>query len=163
MSDAWCGGLHAAALVSVLAYFVEVNKSTAILGMPRDADKLGGDTMQQDEREFLAKQEFGYLSTVGRVSGKTHTIEIWFVLEAATIYLLSGGRDQADWVKNARQNPQVSMRIAEQVFAGRARLLVAGEEDRQARDLVFAKYQPIHDEDLRDWRERSLAVAIDLV
>ncbi len=35
--------------------------------------------------------DFCYLTTRGRVSGRPHEIEIWFALEGRTLYLLSGG------------------------------------------------------------------------
>jgi hypothetical protein len=40
--------------------------------------------------ERLAGEDFCYLTTVGRRSGKAHTIEIWFALENGKLYLLSG-------------------------------------------------------------------------
>jgi deazaflavin-dependent oxidoreductase (nitroreductase family) len=118
--------------------------------------------MVNQDFEQLAKEEFGYLTTTGRVSGRQHTIEIWFALEGRTIYMLAGGRDKSDWVKNARKQPKVGFRIGDQHFQGHARELEAGEEDSLVRRIVVAKYQPIHNEDLSDWGRTSLAVAIDL-
>ena len=40
----------------------------------------------------LADEQFCYLTTRGRISGRAHRIEIWFALDAATLYMLSGGR-----------------------------------------------------------------------
>lgn len=110
----------------------------------------------------LANEEFGYLTTIGRVSGREHTIEIWFALEGRTIYMLAGGRDKSDWVKNARKQPKVRFRIRDQHFQGHARILAAGEEDSLARRIVVAKYQPIYNEDLSDWGRTSLVVAVDI-
>ena len=39
--------------------------------------------------------DFCYLTTVGRKSGLARTIEIWFGRERDTVYLLSGGGDEA--------------------------------------------------------------------
>ena len=50
----------------------------------------------------LANDDYCYLTTVGRVTGKPHEIEIWFGMIGDTIYLLSGGGDKSDWVKMAR-------------------------------------------------------------
>jgi hypothetical protein len=36
-----------------------------------------------------------YLTTTGRVSGRPHTIEIWFALQDRTLYVLSGWRRSA--------------------------------------------------------------------
>ena len=48
--------------------------------------------------ERLADQDFAYLTTIGRRTGKAHTIEIWFGLQDGRMYMLSGGDDRADWV-----------------------------------------------------------------
>ena len=38
----------------------------------------------------LGEEAFCYLTTVGRVTGRPHTIEIWFAREGSTVYMLSG-------------------------------------------------------------------------
>jgi deazaflavin-dependent oxidoreductase (nitroreductase family) len=111
----------------------------------------------------LAKEEYCYLTTTGRVSGKPHEIEIWFGLQNGTLYLLSGGGEQSDWVKNLRKNPSVTVRIAKQVFAGTARLVSAKEEDTLARSLLAEKYQEWEEgQTLSKWARTALPVAIDL-
>jgi deazaflavin-dependent oxidoreductase (nitroreductase family) len=82
----------------------------------------------------LAEEDFCYLTTRGRVTGRPHEIEIWFALipEAQTLYMLSGGGDRSDWVKNLRRNPQVTVRIAGKRFSGRAREARDAEEDELA-------------------------------
>ena len=69
----------------------------------------------------LAGEDFCYLTTTGRVSGRPHTIEIWFALNESTLYMLSGGMDRSDWVKNSLHLPDVTVRIKDRVFAGKAR------------------------------------------
>jgi len=110
----------------------------------------------------LADDDFCYLTTTGRRSGRAHTIEIWFALQGQTIYLLSGGRDRSDWVKNAQRRPEVQVRIREQVFSGQARLVTDGQEDTLARKIVYDKYTPRDSDDLSDWARTSLPVAVDL-
>lgn len=106
--------------------------------------------------------DYCYLTTRGRVTGKAHEIEIWFALEGRTVYLLSGGHDRSDWVKNLRRTPTVSVRIGETTYPGTARIVDAGDEDERARSLLVEKYQPRYSGDLQDWRKRGLPVAIDL-
>jgi hypothetical protein len=45
----------------------------------------------------LAAEDFCYLTTRGRVSGRPHTIEIWFAQSERTLYMLAGGREGSDW------------------------------------------------------------------
>ena len=115
-----------------------------------------------DDLASIADESYCYLTTIGRVSGEPREIEIWFGLEGTTIYMLSGGRDRSDWVKNLMREPAVHVRIADRTFAGRARLVDDPDEDDRARRLLFEKYAPGYSGDLADWRARSLPVAVDL-
>ena len=112
------------------------------------------------------RQPFCYLTTVGRVSGRPHTIEIWFALQGPTLYLLSGGGDRSDWVRNLSARPAVTVRIGRRdaaELAGRARVVEPGsDEDELARRLVVGKYQPTYGGDLSSWRRSALPVAVDL-
>ena len=110
----------------------------------------------------LTEEQYCYLTTTGRVSGEPREIEIWFGLEGSTLYMLSGGRDRSDWVKNLRKTPAVSVRIAERTFEGRARVVTDPDEDARARRLLFDKYAAGYSGDLTDWRESSLPIAVDL-
>jgi deazaflavin-dependent oxidoreductase (nitroreductase family) len=117
--------------------------------------------MATDLRQF-ADDDFCYLITTGRVTGRPHTIEIWFAMQEHTIYMLAGGRDSSDWVRNALRSPEVTVRIRDITYAGQARVLEAGGEDALARRIVVDKYQPGYGEDLAGWGRESLVVAVDL-
>jgi deazaflavin-dependent oxidoreductase (nitroreductase family) len=110
----------------------------------------------------LSDEDFCYLTTTGRRSGQPHTIEIWFALQGGTVYMLAGGREKADWVKNARQHPEVQLRIRDRLFAGRARLVNDAQEDALARKIVYDKYTPRDSDDLTEWARTALPVAVDL-
>ena len=110
----------------------------------------------------FADDDFCYLTTTGRVSGRPHTIEIWFAQSGQSLYLLAGGRYDADWVKNLLRAPAVSVRLRDQLLAGQARVIEPGAEDALARQLVVGKYQPRDSDDLSEWGRSALAVAIDL-
>ena len=117
-----------------------------------------------DELEALAREQFCYLTTTGRKSGKGHTIEIWFAMEPGgrTLYMLSGGGDRSDWVRNLQAEPRVTVRLGTEQFTARGRVVEDPEEDARARTLVFDKYQPRYNGELVTWRGRALPVAIDL-
>ena len=111
----------------------------------------------------LAAEEYCYLTTTGRVTGGPHEIEIWFALvpERDTLFMLSGGRDRADWVKNLRRDPNVTIRINGETFSGRAREPVDDEEDDLARRLLVEKYDRVPGT-LAAWRRTALPIAVDL-
>jgi deazaflavin-dependent oxidoreductase (nitroreductase family) len=106
--------------------------------------------------------DYCYLTTVGRVTGSDHEIEIWYVREDAAVYMLAGAGEQSDWVRNLQAEPAVRVRIDDVTHDGCGRVVTDPDEDRHARTVVFAKYQPRNAGELVTWRERALPVAIDL-
>ena len=113
-------------------------------------------------RSELGAEPCCYLTTRGRVSGRPHRIEIWFALAGDTLYLLSGGRERSDWVRNLRRSPEVTVELGRQLFAGRARIVDDADEDERARTLVHDKYAGSYGGDLSRWRRSALPVAVDL-
>lgn len=108
-----------------------------------------------------ASEEFCYLTTIGRVTGRPHEIEIWFALNDQTFYMLSGGRDRSDWVKNLEHTPGVAVRVGGERFEGRARIVEDSGEDELARRLLVEKYER-RPGSLADWRRTALPVAVEL-
>lgn len=117
-------------------------------------------------QEILAElkaQDYCYLTTKGRVSGKPHRIEIWFGVERDSIFLLAGGGEKSDWVKNLKSNPEVRVRIAKQHFGGAAQLVRDANIDAMARRLLATKYYGWSEgKKLNDWASTALPVKIEL-
>ncbi len=86
-----------------------------------------------------ADTENCYLGTVGRVSGRTHEVEIWFGVVDDVLYMINGS-GAADWYRNALANPQVTVRIDDEQQAGIAFPLDDPELRRRIGDLMGAKY-----------------------
>lgn len=118
--------------------------------------------MRSDLSKFTSL-DYCYLTTIGRVTGKPHTIEIWFALDGRTLYLLSGGGEASDWVKNLKRAPNVTVRLHRTHFSGQARIVEEKQEDALARRLVVTKYTPRYSDDLTEWGKTALPVAVDLV
>lgn len=111
----------------------------------------------------LGDEDYCYLTTTGRVSGRSREIEIWFALAGDVLYMLSGGRERSNWVRNLVREPAVSVRIGGASFDGRGRVIASGdEEDALARRLLFDKYSRRSSGDLTRWRDCALPVALDL-
>jgi deazaflavin-dependent oxidoreductase (nitroreductase family) len=58
-------------------------------------------------------EEYCYLTTVGRRTGRPHTIELWFAARGDTLYLISGGGDRSDWVRNLQADGAAIVRVGE--------------------------------------------------
>ncbi len=110
----------------------------------------------------MAADDYCYLTTTGRRTGRPHRIEIWYATEDDTLYLLSGGGRSADWVRNLLAEPAVLVEVDGDELPARARVLDDGDVEQRARSLVFAKYAPRSSSDLTNWRDRALPVALDL-
>jgi deazaflavin-dependent oxidoreductase (nitroreductase family) len=65
-------------------------------------------------------------------------VEIWFARRGGTVYLLSGGGERADWVRNLSRQPRVTLRVGTVRRASHARIITDPAEDRLARQLVAA-------------------------
>ena len=108
-----------------------------------------------------ADLDYAYLTTTGRHSGRPHRIEIWFALVDGVVYLLSGGGDRSEWVRNLRISPEVVVELGDERRTRRARVVTDPEEDQVARGAVVGKYTPRYRGDLEDWGRTSLVVAVD--
>ena len=120
-----------------------------------------GEVMTFNLQDF-AGEDYCYLTTTGRITGRPHTVEIWFALHNQTLYILSGGMDRSDWVKNALRQPHVTIKIRKSVFEGQARPVKDADEDALVRALLFEKYSP-RDGELEEWARTSLPMAFGLV
>lgn len=101
-----------------------------------------------------------YLTTVGRRTGRPHRIEIWFGEEDGRVFMLAGGRDRSDWVRNLKANSRVTVELGDETHSGDARVIDPGtSDDRRARELLVAKYR--EGNNLDEWGSTSLAVLIE--
>jgi len=110
----------------------------------------------------FADEQYCYLTTIGRVTGRPHRIEIWFAIDGDALYMLSGGGDCSDWVRNLSRDPEVTVEVGGDRFAGRARVVTDAAEDERARTLVHDKYAGTYGGDLGGWRRSALPIAVDL-
>ena len=113
--------------------------------------------------EDLAGLPFCYVTTRGRRTGRPHTIEIWFGLRDGTVYLLSGGGDRSDWVRNLKVDPSVEVRLGEATYSAKARVVTDSDEDAMARRLLAAKYQGwTEGRPLSGWATSALPIALEV-
>lgn len=124
----------------------------------------GGTAMSEptDAGRRSSGDDYCYLTTSGRRTGRPHRIEIWYEADGDTLYLLAGGGRSSDWVQNLEADPAVLVEVGEVTRHARGRVLDRGDEAERARSLVFAKYAPRYEGDLTGWRQRALPVALDL-
>ncbi|MBI3989095.1 MAG: nitroreductase family deazaflavin-dependent oxidoreductase [candidate division NC10 bacterium] len=84
-----------------------------------------------------------YLTAIGWKSGLPREIEIWFTAQNGRYYVIAEHHEQAHWVKNIRQNPEVSLRVGGKEYRGLARILDPRRESdlcREVSEQSEAKY-----------------------
>ncbi len=62
---------------------------------------------KDDLKERLARYRQIKLSVIGRKSGQTISIPVWFVLEGENLYLLPVQGSDTQWYKNVLKNPTI--------------------------------------------------------
>ena len=114
-------------------------------------------------QQWLARwagEPYAYLTTIGRRTGRPHRIEIWFAAHDGRVYLLAGGREQSDGVRNLQANAHVTVELGGETHVGVARVLQPGTvEDQRARELLVGKYR--EGDNLDEWGRTALPVAIE--
>lgn len=111
----------------------------------------------------VASQKFIHLTTKGRKTGRSYTVELWFAVSGAKLYLSHEGK-QTDWMKNIRKNEAVAFEIGGKHFTGNARLLEdITEEAWTGKVALYEKYYgKAAKEVIVDWFSLSKLLAIDL-
>ena len=79
-----------------------------------------------------------------------------------SVWLISGGRDESDWVRDLLADPRARVRIGEQSMAMRARCPIfdAAERDAAAR-MLHAKYATQVSGTADEWAANAYLVALD--
>ncbi len=109
--------------------------------------------------EELLGERYCYLSTTGRVTGRRHTAELWFVPAEGGVYLFSGSGGLTTWCLNLQAVDQGVLRIDGRSWLVRAAFL-RDDDERRARALLafHQKYDPPGKDRTGNWL-RAAAVA----
>jgi len=81
------------------------------------------------------EQEFLYLTTRGRKTGRARQIEIWFTRRGRSYYLVSEHGARAHWVQNLLVEPRARWRVGTARLDGRARLVRVETAPALVRDI----------------------------
>jgi len=115
---------------------------TATLGIAAaSAQPIGGEptTSVPVMLATVRDQRNVQLTTIGRRSGKPHTVPVWFVVDGDRIYL-STLDPSRDWVRNTKKNPEVRFDFGGTVLAGQLRTVTDPALDTKIRQALRDKY-----------------------
>lgn len=102
--------------------------------------------------------QYCYLTTIGRVSGRPHMVEIWFVVNDDHVWLFTESHGRADWVRNLQREPKVSIRIGETQVSANAEV-VDVQPNAFVRQKLAERYRS-SDDDLTEWVSSALVVRV---
>lgn len=111
--------------------------------------------------EELRDEQFCYVTTTGRKTGRPHEIEIWFVVHEGALFLMSGGGDRSDWLRNMKVHPQVRVRVGERELFALAEIDPSDADQPAVRRAMAAKYQGWEPgAELSAWARTALVVRL---
>jgi hypothetical protein len=103
------------------------------------------------------------LTTFGRVTGRRHTVELWFAVSDGDIYLSHEGAS-TDWMKNLRNIDQVEFIITGNHFIGRARIVAEMAVFDRGKQALYHKYYGSAPADtIDDWFSESSVIEISAI
>ena len=110
----------------------------------------------------VSSAKFTHLTTIGRRTGKSHTVELWFAFKDGRVYLSHEGRE-TDWMKNINKNREVSFEIGGKRLTGKGRYLQDGTSE--AWTCKLALYEKYYGEAtkavIEDWFSLSKVLVIE--
>ncbi len=74
----------------------------------------------------------------GRKSGNRYEETIWFVIDSDAIYL--NGNMDTQWPRNLQANPEITMRIGQEIFHGKANLVTEPSDRERIFGMIARKY-----------------------
>ena len=108
----------------------------------------------------VGDEKYIYLTTIGRNTGRTHTVELWFAIAGGKIYLSHEGA-YTDWMKNIIKNDLVEYRIRDTHFKGTARIVTGGDVFETGKSALYLKYYGhASKEIIDDWFSMSTVTEI---
>jgi hypothetical protein len=109
--------------------------------------------------EELRPEHYCVLATPGRVTGRSHSAELWFIPAEGGVYLMSGSGGLTQWCLNLQAGEQGVLRIGERAWLGRASILDRDDPDRaRALEAFHDKYDPPEKDRTEPWLRNAIVV-----
>jgi deazaflavin-dependent oxidoreductase (nitroreductase family) len=93
-----------------------------------------------DLKDRLARYHEIKISVIGRKSGKTISIPVWFVLEGEKLYLLPVQGSDTQWYKNVLKNPQIRIDARDAEAKVSARPITKSDSVKSVMEKFREKY-----------------------
>ncbi|MDX1659051.1 MAG: nitroreductase/quinone reductase family protein [Nitriliruptorales bacterium] len=112
-----------------------------------------------DLPDYLHDERYCYLTTQGRVTGRRHTAELWFIPTEGGVYLMSGSGGLTQWCLNLQAEEQGVVRVGGRSWLGRASFLSLDDDEREdALQAFHDKYDPPGKDRFQPWLRSATVV-----
>jgi hypothetical protein len=109
----------------------------------------------------LRELRYCILSTQGRVTGRRHSAELWFIPSPGGVHLMSGSGGLTTWCLNLQAEEQGVLRIGDRSWLARASTV---RRDDPVRDAVLEafhdKYDPPGKDRRAPWKRDATAMQL---
>jgi hypothetical protein len=111
----------------------------------------------------LHTEHYCLLTTQGRVTGRRHTAELWFIPTEGGVHLMSGSGGLTQWCLNLQAEEQGVLRVTDRSWLGRAAFLGRDDPLRTAAlERFHAKYDPEGKDRTIPWMRTATVVQLVL-
>lgn len=94
----------------------------------------------RDLLDAAAKEREVRLTTMGRKTGRPHTVTIWVTTDGARLFIRSGGGMRRDWPQNLEARGEAELRLGGRKVKVRPRHVIEPNEARTVSGLAGKKY-----------------------
>lgn len=109
--------------------------------------------------EELRAERYCVLATQGRVTGRRHSAELWFVPAEGGVWLMSGSGGLTQWCLNLQAEEQGVVRVGDRSWLGRAAFVAHDDEGRdRALEAFHDKYDTADHDRLVPWLRDATVV-----
>ena len=99
------------------------------------------------------------ITVTGRMSGRSFSYPVWFILEGEKLSLLPGKGSETDWYKNVRKTPTIRLEAHGKTFTASARFLT----DEAQLDTVLEKFRDKYGRNVKSYYPKyDIAVEVPL-
>lgn len=114
-----------------------------------------------DLPDELADERYCQLSTQGRLTGRRHTAELWFIPAEGGVYLMSGSGGLTQWCLNLQTEEQGVLRIGARSWLARVTFLDPDDPDRaEVLERFHDKYDPPGKDRRSTWLRNATVVQL---
>jgi deazaflavin-dependent oxidoreductase (nitroreductase family) len=82
------------------------------------------------------------ISVIGRKSGKTITLPVWFVAEETTLWLVPVNGSKTQWFRNLQEDPTIKIKAGREVRTLKVRTLKGAAAVQKVVRAFGDKYKP---------------------